>query len=201
MANPTGDSLIDTSHNVGSRIPPFPDDIRTAPLLTISLAKLLASNKEEHGRLFAASRSLGFFYLDMRECAEGKTLLSRADSIFSLMNEFFKLPMEEKRRYDLSKKRSYFGYKGKGKEVMDDQGNVDHNEMYNVCQPSVEKLSLILIWSLTRSTGRYPKMTYWPSRILYRRPSLLCLTVPSSSHTCRAITLSLQRSLGHSVIL
>ncbi|KAL9034329.1 MAG: hypothetical protein Q9214_007093 [Letrouitia sp. 1 TL-2023] len=77
----------------------------------------------------------------MRECVEGKTLLSHADSMFSLLDEFFKLTMEEKQQYDLSKKGSYFGYKGKGKEVMDDRGNVDHNEMYNISKDDILAIS------------------------------------------------------------
>jgi hypothetical protein len=47
-------------------IPPFPNTVPTAPLLRISLSKLLAGDKEEEGRVWDASRELGFFYLDLR---------------------------------------------------------------------------------------------------------------------------------------
>jgi len=47
-------------------IPSFPNTVPTAPLLRISLSKLLAGDKEEEGRVWDASRSLGFFYLDLR---------------------------------------------------------------------------------------------------------------------------------------
>lgn len=46
--------------------PPFPDTVPTAPLLKISLSKLLAHDAEEEGRLWNACCDLGFFYLDLR---------------------------------------------------------------------------------------------------------------------------------------
>ena len=116
--------------------PPFPDDVRTAPLLTISLKKLVEDDTGERQRLFEASKSLGFMYLDMRGCEAGERLLREADKMFWLMDFFFDLPMEEKAKCDFSSQGSYFGYKGKGREVMDDQGTKDYNEMYNVSQPS-----------------------------------------------------------------
>lgn len=113
-------------------IPPFPDNVRTAPLLTICLKKLVENDDGERERLFEASKSLGFMYLDMRGCEAGERLLRDADNMFWLMDFFFDLPMEEKAKCDLSSQGSYFGYKGKGREVMDDQGTKDYNEMYNV---------------------------------------------------------------------
>ena len=47
-------------------LPPFPNNVPTAPLLKISLAKLLRHDKEEQNRLWEACCDLGFFYLDLR---------------------------------------------------------------------------------------------------------------------------------------
>ena len=80
-------------------------------------------------------------YLDIRGCDAGERLLGDADNMFSLMDQFFDLPMEEKAKCDFSSQGSYFGYKGKGREVMDDQGTKDHNEMYNVSWPPDHKYS------------------------------------------------------------
>jgi hypothetical protein len=44
----------------------YPDHVLTAPLLKISLAKLLMHDREEEQRLWKASCDLGFFYLDLR---------------------------------------------------------------------------------------------------------------------------------------
>ena len=47
-------------------LPPFPGDVPTAPLLRLSLSKLLAHDAEEEDRLWKACCDLGFFYLDLR---------------------------------------------------------------------------------------------------------------------------------------
>jgi isopenicillin N synthase-like dioxygenase len=120
----------------GSALPPFPDDVPIAPLVTISLCKLAESTSPiEHERLFSAAKSLGFFYLDVRGTPEGENLLQQADDMFNLMDEFFSLPIEEKAKYDFATKKSYFGYKGIGKEVVDGKGTRDRNEIYNASQP------------------------------------------------------------------
>lgn len=113
-------------------IPPFPDDVPTAPLLRLSLAKLLAGDTAEYERLFQASVKIGFFYLDLQESEHGTTLLSDADDLFKVGEKLFELDLEEKKRYDFSARNSYFGYKGQGVAVVDKEGNLDRNEFYNV---------------------------------------------------------------------
>jgi len=110
----------------------FPDDVPTAPLVTINLQRLLNNGKEEHARLFEASKSLGFFYLDLSGCEAGETLLHGSDDMFNLIEHFYALPLDEKRRYDFAAEGSYFGYKGMGAEVIDGKGTRDRNEIYNV---------------------------------------------------------------------
>ncbi|KAI4730927.1 Clavaminate synthase-like protein [Aureobasidium sp. EXF-10728] len=47
-------------------LPPFPEDVATAPLLRISLSRLTKSDPEEISKLWKACCELGFFYLDLR---------------------------------------------------------------------------------------------------------------------------------------
>lgn len=114
-------------------IPPFPDDVATAPLLRLSLGKLLAGDLTEYERLFEASVDIGFFYLDLQDSEHGESLLDDADDLFRIGESLFELPLEEKVLYDFSKQNSYFGYKGQGVSVVDKDGNLDRNEFYNVC--------------------------------------------------------------------
>lgn len=110
----------------------FPDDVSTAPLVTIRLKELLSQNGVENERLFEASKSLGFFYLDMTGCEEGEALLDGSSTMFDLMEKLYALPLEEKLKYDFAAAGSYFGYKGMGAEVIDGKGTKDKNEIYNV---------------------------------------------------------------------
>lgn len=115
-------------------IPPFPDNVTTAPLLRLSSNRLLAGDLAEHKRLFQASTDIGFFYLDLSDSEQGSSLLSDADDLFQVGERLFELSLEEKKQYDFSGQNSYFGYKGQGAAVIDKQGNLDRNEFYNVRQ-------------------------------------------------------------------
>lgn len=110
--------------------PPFPDDVPTAPLLRLSLAKLLDRDAEEVIRFIRACEDLGFFYLDLS--GPGDSLLADADGLFDVGARLYDLPLDEKKKYDFMHKNSYFGYKGYGANVVDRAGNLDRNEFYNV---------------------------------------------------------------------
>lgn len=119
-------------------LPPFPDNVPTAPLLRLSLASLLARDPTELSRFFSACEDIGFFYLDLASCDEGKAILADADRLFGVGAALFDLPVEEKIKYDFSKShKSYFGYKGYGTNVIDKQGNLDRNEFYNVSKDDI----------------------------------------------------------------
>jgi hypothetical protein len=122
---------INASSNNFPGIPPFPDDVPTAPLLRLSAGKLLAGDLVEYERLFQASKDIGFFYLDLSDTEEGSSLLGDADNLFQIGERLFELSLEEKKQYDFSGQNSYFGYKGQGAAVVDKQGNLDRNEFYN----------------------------------------------------------------------
>lgn len=113
-------------------IPPFPTNVPTAPLLRLSLEKLISRDVDELKRFCDACEDVGFFYLDLRGPTTGESILSDAAKLFSLGEKLFDLDLDEKQKYDFSTKNSYFGYKGAGAAVVDKDGNRDRNEFYNV---------------------------------------------------------------------
>src|SRR5271170_6349716 len=120
-------------------LPPFPDNVPTAPLLRLSLRKLLGREECEVARFNQACDELGFFYLDLD--GPGDAVLRDAHELFGVAEKLCDLPLEEKLKYDFSAEKSYFGYKGQGAAVMDRKGNLDRNEFYNVlatlcCRPA-----------------------------------------------------------------
>lgn len=128
----TDSSTVENMDNFPG-LPPFPNDVPTAPLLRLSFGKLLAGDAAEYNRLFEASVDIGFFYLDLQDSEQGRSLLGDADDLFRVGEKLFELPLEEKMLYDFSAQNSYFGYKGQGVAVVDKNGNLDRNEFYNVC--------------------------------------------------------------------
>ncbi|KAF2179356.1 Clavaminate synthase-like protein [Zopfia rhizophila CBS 207.26] len=130
-------------------IPPFPDTVPTAPLLRISLQKLLQRDLEEEERCWKACCDLGFFYLDLRTSenenrVNGQGLLKDADELFEVMKGFFDLSVREKVKYDFADQGSYFGYKGYGSGIIDKKGTRDKNEFYNISKDDILGLSSCL---------------------------------------------------------
>jgi isopenicillin N synthase-like dioxygenase len=119
--------MMDTA---ASAIPPFPDNVPTAPLLRLSLHRLLKRDEAEVERFNRACEDLGFFYLDLE--GDGDSLLRDASQLFDVAEALCDLPSEEKEKYDFSSQKSYFGYKAQGAAVVDRNGNLDRNEFYNV---------------------------------------------------------------------
>lgn len=139
-SSPTRDAFPD--------LPPFPDTVPTAPLLRISLEKLLEHDLEEEERCWKACCDLGFFYLDLRTSdtskeVSGEALLKVADNLFEVMKEFFNLDVEEKVKYDFADQGSYFGYKGYGAGIVDKIGTRDRNEFYNVWHDNSRVFGLV----------------------------------------------------------
>jgi hypothetical protein len=142
-----------------SDLPPFPDDVPTAPLFRLSLKKLLDHDQDEEDRLWQACCDLGFFYLDLRNGLpskrdslhasnndgdgelDGDALLKDAYDLFHLGDEVFDLPTEEKVKYDFNDQGSYFGYKGLGAGVVDAKNTRDRNEFYNVSKDDLLGIS------------------------------------------------------------
>ena len=123
---------MESKHDNFNGLPPFPSNVLTAPLLRLSLSKLLTQDETEIKRLIEASEEIGFFHLDLQEPSCGNDLLDAADRLFQTGKDLFSLDLEEKQKYDFSSQNSYFGYKSQGAAVVDRQGNLDRNEFYNV---------------------------------------------------------------------
>jgi isopenicillin N synthase-like dioxygenase len=137
---PHSDHSISPQRTSFSDLPVFPNNVLTAPLLRISLEKLLNHDTEEEERCWKACCDLGFFYLDLRtsrgHIIDGETLLQDANRLFEVMKAFYDLDVQEKVQYDFKEQGSYFGYKGYGEGFVDKQGTRDRNEFYNVRCPS-----------------------------------------------------------------
>jgi hypothetical protein len=158
LTMPHSNRSVSPLRDAFAELPPFPAEIPTAPLLRVSLARLLQRDTVEQERCWKACCDLGFFYLDlrdsqspfnehhesrddnehtklstqMRSSIDGQKLLHDADVLFEVMKDFFDLPVEEKMKYDFAEQGSYFGYKGYGAGVVDKTGTRDKNEFYNV---------------------------------------------------------------------
>ncbi|KAF2764018.1 Clavaminate synthase-like protein [Teratosphaeria nubilosa] len=137
-------------------LPPFSENVPTAPLLRLSLKKLVNGDEAEQERLWRACCDVGFFYLDLRggrtnkrdsvnsaseEDVDGDALLGHADELFELGNTLFDLQFEEKQKYDLKPRGSYFGYKATGAGVVDKHGTRDRVEWYNVSKDDILGIS------------------------------------------------------------
>ncbi|KZP01057.1 Clavaminate synthase-like protein [Calocera viscosa TUFC12733] len=119
---------IRTSH---STLPPFPDDIVTAPLVSVSLAKLEADDKAEEDAFFEASKKLGFVYLDMTGSTRGERIVDGAEKLHKIQQEFFKLPNEVKEKYGTSMDR-FYAYHYSVHVTRDPNGQPLRNEHYNM---------------------------------------------------------------------
>ncbi|OTB03858.1 hypothetical protein M426DRAFT_73754 [Hypoxylon sp. CI-4A] len=110
--------------------PPFPDNVPTVDLQTISLAKVLDGDAAEQDRVFEACIGRGFFYLDLSNCETGETILHGADQIALAGERFFQQPLDEKMKQNMGK--NLFGYKYAGATVTDRAGTKDTAEFFCV---------------------------------------------------------------------
>ena len=94
-------------------LPPFPDNVPTAPLLRLSLQKLMNGDKHESEAFVKACTELGFFYLDLRGSMVGEKVLTDAERLFDVQKGLFDMELEEKRRFDFvnhGERKSLFGW-------------------------------------------------------------------------------------------
>lgn len=109
-APPLSDSDLNPNSDSFPSLPLIPTTVRTAPLLRLSLHKLLANDATESSLLFTAAKDLGFFYLDLRGVEVGDSTLADVERLFDVGREVFDLDVAEKEGYDWSGEGSYFGY-------------------------------------------------------------------------------------------
>jgi len=70
-------------------LPPFPDNLPTAPLDSISLAALedVSSPSAESLKLFESCRDVGFFYLDCTGSQLGDSILREKEELHVLQQQ------------------------------------------------------------------------------------------------------------------
>ncbi|OTB10749.1 hypothetical protein K445DRAFT_69690 [Daldinia sp. EC12] len=110
--------------------PPFPSDVPTVSLETITLSKLLNGDTAEQDRVFDSCVGRGFFYLELDGCTEGDIIRQGAEHIALAGERVFRLPLTEKMNYKMAK--SLFGYKYAGATITDKAGTPDTAEFFNV---------------------------------------------------------------------
>jgi hypothetical protein len=92
-----------------SKYPEFPSDISVAKLPVLSLSKLLSNDEVESDALFEASRTLGFFLIDLSDDSSGEGFLRDTERIFDLNEELHNLSTDELMKYAYKWPTSLFG--------------------------------------------------------------------------------------------
>jgi isopenicillin N synthase-like dioxygenase len=110
-------------------VPPFPSDIPTASISTVDLDLLAAGDEHQRGLVYEAATGYGFFYLQNHH-VDSKFM-------FDLASQVFSLPLDEKMKYDMGTTGYYYGYKRSGAMIVDEKGNPDRSEFYNVSKDEV----------------------------------------------------------------
>ncbi|KAI1122474.1 Clavaminate synthase-like protein [Nemania abortiva] len=95
-------------------IPPFPDNLPTATIATISLAALNEGDKGAAESLLAAAQELGFFLLDLNGDEMGKHLVEEIDDLFAVGKMTMDLPNDIKQMYLHDPPTSFLGFKPQG---------------------------------------------------------------------------------------
>lgn len=91
-------------------VPPFPEDVATMPMRTISLADLQSGAQNTAQEVLLACQDLGFFLLDLQGDELGDRMIGEVDELFSVGKEIMNLPDEEKQEYLHDIPRSFLGY-------------------------------------------------------------------------------------------
>lgn len=118
-----------TSHHL---LPPFPKDIRTAPLVSVSFKALEKGDGEASAAFFQACKELGFFYLDLFGSELGEIIVAEAEKLNKIQQEFFKLPNDVKDVYGRPHLHPFYAYRFNELAIKDENGVPLRGESYNV---------------------------------------------------------------------
>jgi isopenicillin N synthase-like dioxygenase len=155
-------------------LPPFPDDVPTAPIASASLSKLLANDDTEGRKILEVCRTYGFFYLDMQDCSEGQALLDESEQLLQLATKAFQPPLEEKQKFALKKGVSLYGYKEAGVVKQTDKDKrPDSTEFFNISKDHMHNIE--------------PSREY-PAEIEAEKPLIRDFT--KNAHACGMVVLS-----------
>ena len=104
-------SRHDDASHLHSSLPAFAEGLSTAPLVSISFAKLESGDQETSEAFFKACKELGFFYLDMFGSELGEQIVTESEKLNELQKVFFKLPFEIKNKYGRPHLDSFYAYR------------------------------------------------------------------------------------------
>lgn len=130
-----------TSHHL---LPPFPNDIKTAPLLSVKFEDLERGDEEESATFFRACKDLGFFYLDFLGSELGETIVAEAEKLNKIQQEFFALPNEIKDVYGRPHLHPFYAYRFNELSIKDDNDVPLRAESYNVSSPQSNSAHALL---------------------------------------------------------
>lgn len=118
-----------TSHHL---LPPFPDSIKTAPLVSVSFESLEKGDGEASATFFKACKELGFFYLDLVGSELGENIIAEAEKLNRVQQDFFKLPNGVKDVYGRPHLHPFYAYRFNELAIKDENGVSLRGESYNV---------------------------------------------------------------------
>jgi len=135
----------------GTTLPPFPDDVRTHPLLVIDYNLIKAGDKEEEDRLWKAATTIGFWYLSNHGADQ------EVNDMFEMGAETMALPLEELMKFEQGDEGGSFGYKKAGANAVDATGKtLDTAEFINVSKD--DALAYPQVVHRTYPSTVYPRM-------------------------------------------
>jgi hypothetical protein len=111
-----------TSHHL---LPPFPNDIKTAPLVSVKFADLEKGGRDASAAFFKACKELGFLYLDLFGSELGEKIIAEAEKLNEVQQEFFKRPHLH----------PFYAYRYNELAIKDENGAPLRGESYNVSRP------------------------------------------------------------------
>ncbi|KAL1870706.1 hypothetical protein Daus18300_005026 [Diaporthe australafricana] len=114
-------------------IPPFPDDVPTASMYTISLASLQSGDGTAAKSLLTACQELGFFLLDLNGDTMENELMNTIDQLFVVGKDIMDLPSDVKEQYLHDAPRSLLGFKPRG-GAKTETNEPDRFEWFNLGQ-------------------------------------------------------------------
>lgn len=118
-----------TSHHL---LPSFPDDIKTAPLVSVKFEDLEHGDRDASAALLKACKELGFFYLDLLGSELGEKIVAEAERLNNVQQEFFNLPNEVKDVYGRPHLHPFYAYRYTELAIKDENGVPLRGENYNV---------------------------------------------------------------------
>ncbi|KAI8950466.1 Clavaminate synthase-like protein [Xylaria longipes] len=113
--------------------PPFPEDVPTAFMPTISFEHLRNENDQVEKDALKACKEVGFFLLDLRGDEIGTRLIHEIDQLFLICRETMNLPDNIKEQHQNDIPRSFLGFKPLG-QAKTEKDEPDRYEMFNLGQ-------------------------------------------------------------------